>query len=60
MLTVDRQMGTPQGEPLSSLLANVLLDEVDKALEARGCSFARYADVVMADSVQSLSNSCRC
>lgn len=39
-----RQMGTPQGGPLSPLLANVLLDEVDKALEARGYSFARYAD----------------
>lgn len=41
---VDRDMGTPQGGPLSPLLANVLLDEVDKALEARGYSFARYAD----------------
>lgn len=41
---VDRHMGTPQGGPLSPLLANVLLDEVDKALEARGYSFARYAD----------------
>jgi len=37
-------MGTPQGGPLSPLLANVLLDEVDKALEARGYSFAHYAD----------------
>lgn len=41
---VDRHQGTPQGGPLSPLLANVLLDEVDKALEARGHSFARYAD----------------
>lgn len=41
---VERQQGTPQGGPLSPLLANVLLDEVDKALEARGYSFARYAD----------------
>lgn len=40
----DRHMGTPQGGPLSPLLANVLLDEVDKALETRGYSFARYAD----------------
>ena len=40
----ERFMGTPQGGPLSPLLANVLLDEVDKALEARGYSFARYAD----------------
>ena len=41
---VERQQGTPQGGPLSPLLANVLLDEVDTALEARGYSFARYAD----------------
>ena len=40
----ERHRGTPQGGPLSPLLANVLLDEVDKALEARGYSFARYAD----------------
>lgn len=43
-VVMDRQQGTPQGGPLSPLLANVLLDEVDKALEARGYSFARYAD----------------
>jgi RNA-directed DNA polymerase len=43
-VVVERYMGTPQGGPLSPLLANVLLDEVDKALEARGYSFARYAD----------------
>ena len=40
----ERHMGTPQGGPLSPLLANVLLDEVDKVLEALGYSFARYAD----------------
>ena len=40
----ERHQGTPQGGPLSPLLANVLLDEVDKALEARGYRFARYAD----------------
>lgn len=40
----SRQEGTPQGGPLSPLLANVLLDEVDKALELRGHCFARYAD----------------
>jgi RNA-directed DNA polymerase len=39
-----RTMGTPQGGPLSPLLANVLLDEVDKALERRGHYFVRYAD----------------
>jgi len=43
-VVVDRHLGTPQGGPLSPLLANVLLDEVDKALETRGYSFARYAD----------------
>lgn len=40
----ERQEGTPQGGPLSPLLANVLLDEVDKELERRGHRFARYAD----------------
>jgi RNA-directed DNA polymerase len=39
-----RTMGTPQGGPLSPLLANVMLDEVDKALERRGHGFVRYAD----------------
>ena len=43
-MEVKRHLGTPQGGPLSPLLANVLLDEVDKALEARGHCFARYAD----------------
>ena len=40
----DRQHGTPHGGPLSPLLANVMLDEVDKELERRGHCFARYAD----------------
>jgi len=40
----SRHEGTPQGGPLSPLLANVLLDEVDKELEQRGHCFARYAD----------------
>ena len=43
-VVMERQKGTPQGGPLSPLLANVLLDDVDKVLEARGYSFARYAD----------------
>ncbi len=43
-MVLDRQQGTPQGGPMSPLLANVLLDDVDKVLEARGFSFARYAD----------------
>jgi len=41
---MDRREGTPQGGPLSPLLANVLLDEVDKELERRGHAFVRYAD----------------
>jgi RNA-directed DNA polymerase len=43
-VVVDRYEGTPQGGPLSPLLANVLLDEVDKELEQRGHAFVRYAD----------------
>lgn len=40
----ERDEGTPQGGPLSPLLANVLLDEVDRALERQGHRFVRYAD----------------
>jgi group II intron reverse transcriptase/maturase len=40
----EREEGTPQGGPLSPLLANVLLDEVDRELERRGHRFVRYAD----------------
>jgi RNA-directed DNA polymerase len=43
-VVMDRHEGTPQGGPLSPLLANVLLDEVDKELERRGHAFVRYAD----------------
>ena len=43
-VVMERHEGTPQGGPLSPLLANVLLDEVDKELERRGHAFARYAD----------------
>jgi RNA-directed DNA polymerase len=43
-VVMDRHEGTPQGGPLSPLLANVLLDEVDKELEKRGHAFVRYAD----------------
>jgi RNA-directed DNA polymerase len=39
-----REEGTPQGGPLSPLLSNVLLDELDKELERRGHAFVRYAD----------------
>jgi len=38
------ELGTPQGGPLSPLLANILLDELDRTLEERGHRFARYAD----------------
>ena len=36
--------GTPQGGPLSPLLSNIVLDELDKELEKRGHKFVRYAD----------------
>ncbi len=39
--------GVPQGSPLSPLLSNILLDDLDKELEKRGHKFARYADDVM-------------
>lgn len=41
---VRRDAGTPQGGPLSPLLANVLLDDLDRELERRGHRFCRYAD----------------
>ena len=43
-VVIERHEGTPQGGPLSPLLANVLLDEIDKELERRGHAFVRYAD----------------
>jgi group II intron reverse transcriptase/maturase len=43
-VVMQRHEGTPQGGPLSPLLANVLLDEVDRELERRGHRFVRYAD----------------
>lgn len=43
-VVAQRVEGTPQGGPLSPLLANVLLDEVDRELECRGHRFVRYAD----------------
>jgi len=43
-VVMERHEGTPQGGPLSPLLANVLLDEVDRELERRGHRFVRYAD----------------
>lgn len=41
---VEAQYGTPQGSPLSPLLANVMLDDLDKEIERRGHRFVRYAD----------------
>ncbi len=43
-LIEQRTAGTPQGSPLSPLLSNIVLDELDKELEKRGHSFCRYAD----------------
>jgi RNA-directed DNA polymerase len=43
-ITTIREKGTPQGSPLSPLLSNIVLDELDKELERRGHSFCRYAD----------------
>jgi retron-type reverse transcriptase len=45
-MTTVRTQGTPQGGPLSPLLSNILLDELDKELERRGHAFCRYADDV--------------
>jgi len=41
---IKRKQGMPQGGPLSPLLSNILLDDLDKELEKRGHSFCRYAD----------------
>ena len=41
---IETEEGTPQGGPLSPLLANIMLDDLDKELEKRGHRFARYAD----------------
>jgi len=43
-ITTARSEGTPQGGPLSPLLSNILLDDLDKELERRGHAFCRYAD----------------
>ena len=43
-MTTARREGTPQGGPLSPLLSNILLDDLDKELERRGHAFCRYAD----------------
>jgi RNA-directed DNA polymerase len=43
-IATARSEGTPQGGPLSPLLSNILLDDLDKELERRGHAFCRYAD----------------
>ena len=43
-VVIDREEGTPQGGPLSPLLANIYLDALDKEIEARGLAHVRYAD----------------
>ncbi len=43
-LVTARKAGTPQGGPLSPLLSNILLTDLDKELEKRGHKFCRYAD----------------
>lgn len=45
-LSEQRIKGTPQGSPLSPLLSNIVLDELDKELDERGHSYVRYADDV--------------
>ena len=43
-VVVERYKGTPQGGPLSPLLSNIMLDDLDRKLEKRGHKFCRYAD----------------
>jgi RNA-directed DNA polymerase len=43
-VVLDTEEGTPQGGPLSPLLSNIMLDDLDKELEQRGHRFVRYAD----------------
>lgn len=43
-VVMETEEGTPQGGPLSPLLSNILLDDLDKELEKRGHRFVRYAD----------------
>lgn len=43
-LSAKRQAGVPQGSPLSPLLSNIMLDELDKEMEKRGHKYVRYAD----------------
>ena len=51
----DSVVGTPQGGNLSPLLANIMLNELDKEMEKRGLNFVRYADdcIIMVGSEMS-------
>lgn len=51
----DSVIGTPQGGNLSSLLANIMLNELDKEMEKRGLNFVQYADdcIIMVGSEMS-------
>lgn len=53
-LSSQRTKGTPQGSPLSPLLSNIVLDELDKELERRVLRFVRYADdmIIMVGSLK--------
>ncbi len=57
----QRQEGTPQGSPLSPLLSNIVLDELDKELEQRGHSYVRYADdcSIYVSSTKSANRVCK-
>lgn len=56
-LTSQRTKGTPQGSPLSPLLSNIVLDELDQELTRRGHTFVRYADdmIIQVGSKQAAS-----
>jgi group II intron reverse transcriptase/maturase len=56
-LISQRFQGTPQGSPLSPILSNIVLDELDKELEVRGHRFARYADdaIILVKSAEAAS-----
>ena len=43
-VVMETEEGTPQGGPLSPLLSNIMLDDLDRELEKRGHKFVRYAD----------------